>query len=66
MNSDDEPIGKILAPGIAKRLKNKKGKYVESSSKPYKFLKRSTSVGPTKWWRKVVTPATKKRSLKRK
>ncbi|XP_050876650.1 uncharacterized protein LOC127080367 [Lathyrus oleraceus] len=66
LDSDDEPIGKILSPGISKRLKRRKGKAVESSSKPSKSLKRSTSVGPTKGWSKVVNPVTKKRYLKRK
>lgn len=66
LDSNDEPIGKRLAPGIAKRLKNRKGKAFESSSKPSKSLKRSTSVGPTKGWGKVVTHVSKKRSLKRK
>lgn len=32
LDSDDEPIGKRLALGIAKRLRNRKGKAVESSS----------------------------------
>lgn len=45
LDSDDEPIGKILAPGIAKRLKNRKGKAVESSNTPSKSLRRRTSVG---------------------
>ncbi|XP_050889833.1 uncharacterized protein LOC127095145 [Lathyrus oleraceus] len=48
LDSDDEPIGKILAPGIAKRLKNRKGKGIESSNTPSKSLKRRTSVRPTK------------------
>ncbi|KAI5408008.1 hypothetical protein KIW84_054024 [Lathyrus oleraceus] len=54
LDSDDEPIGKILSPGISKRLKRRKGKAVESSSKPSKSLKRSTSVGPTKGWSKCA------------
>ncbi|XP_050902793.1 uncharacterized protein LOC127115250 [Lathyrus oleraceus] len=66
LDSDDKLIDKKLAPRIAKRLKRIKGKVVESSSKPSKALKICTSVSPTKWWSKVVTPATKKRSLKRK
>lgn len=66
LDSDDKPIGKRLAPGITKRLKRRKQKTVNPSSKPSKYLKRSTSVGPTKGWSKVVTPITKKRSLKRK
>ncbi|XP_050896478.1 uncharacterized protein LOC127103258 [Lathyrus oleraceus] len=66
LDSDDEPIGKRLAPGIVKRLKSRKGKVVESTSKSPKAPKKSRSVGPSKGWSKVVTPATKKRSLKRK
>lgn len=61
LNSNDDPVGKRLAPGIAKRLKRRNGKVVESSSKPSKSLKRSTSVGPTKGWSKIVTLVTKKR-----
>ncbi|XP_050917850.1 uncharacterized protein LOC127135075 [Lathyrus oleraceus] len=55
-----------LAPGIAKRLKNRKGKVVESTRKPPKATKTSQSVGPAKGWSKVVTSATKKISIKRK
>lgn len=66
LDSDDEPIGNNLAPSIDKRLNNRKGKVVVSSSKPSKASKKSVSVGPVKGWSKVLTPATKKRSLKRK
>ncbi|XP_050916171.1 uncharacterized protein LOC127131285 [Lathyrus oleraceus] len=66
LDSDDEPIGKRLAPGIAKMLKNKKGKAVESSSTSSKSLSRITSVGTTKGWSKVVTTVSKRKSLKRK
>lgn len=45
---NDEPISKILALEIAKRLKNRKGKAIESSSTPSKYLRRRTCVGPTK------------------
>lgn len=48
MDSDDEPIGKILALGVAKRLKSRKGKVVESTRKPPKAPKNSISVGPAK------------------
>ncbi|XP_050889545.1 uncharacterized protein LOC127094811 [Lathyrus oleraceus] len=65
-DSDDEPIGKRMAPGMAKRLKSRKGKVVESTSKPPKAPKKSKSVGPTKGWSKVVTLTMKKSSLKRK
>lgn len=60
LDSDDEPIGKKLAPGIAKRLNNRKGKVIVSATK------KSVSVGPVEEWSKVVTPATKKRFMKRK
>ncbi|XP_050916657.1 uncharacterized mitochondrial protein AtMg00810-like [Lathyrus oleraceus] len=66
LDSDDEPIGKKLAPGIAKRLKNRKGKVIVSTTKLSNASKKSVGVGPAKEWSKVVTPATKKRSMKRK
>lgn len=66
MDSDDVPIGQRPAPGIDKRLKNKKGQAIESSSTPSKSLGKKASVGPTKRWSKVVTPFSKKKSLKRK
>ncbi|KAI5410384.1 hypothetical protein KIW84_055766 [Lathyrus oleraceus] len=66
LDSDDEPIENNLAPSIDKRLNNRKGKVVVSSSKPSKASKKSVGVGPVKGWSKVLTPATKKRSLKRK
>lgn len=55
-----------MAPGITKRLKNRKGQAVGSSSTPTKFVRKKASVGPTKKWSKVVTPVSKKKSLKRK
>ncbi|XP_050876094.1 uncharacterized protein LOC127079768 [Lathyrus oleraceus] len=64
--SDDVPIGQILAPGIAKRLKNKKDQVVGSSNAPSKSVRNKASVGPTKRWSKLVTPVSKKKSLKRK
>lgn len=66
LDYDDEFIGKRLALGIDKRLKSRKGKTVESTSKPLKAPKKSTSVGSAKGWSKVVTSAIKKRSLKRR
>lgn len=66
LDYDDEPIGKKLAHGIGKILKNRKGKIVMFARKPSKASKKSVGVGPAKGWSKVVTPATKKRSLKRK
>jgi len=55
-----------LAPYIAKRLKNRKGKVVMTESQPSNASKKNVGVGPAKEWSKVMTPATKKRSLKRK
>lgn len=66
MDSNDVPIGKKLDPGIAKRLKNRKGQAVGSSSTPSKYVRNKASVGPTKRWSKVVAPVSKKKSLKRK
>ena len=66
LDSDDVPIGQRLAPGIAKRLKKIKGQVVESSSTPSISVRNKASVGPTKTWSKVVTPVSKKKSLKRK
>lgn len=48
LDSDDEPIGKRLTPGIAKGLKNRKGKDIESTSKSLKAPKKSTSIGHAK------------------
>ncbi|XP_050914639.1 uncharacterized protein LOC127129517 [Lathyrus oleraceus] len=66
LDSDYVPIGKRLSPGIAKRLKNKKGQVVWSSSTPSKSFRKKANVGPTKRLSKVVTPTPKKKSLKRK
>ncbi|KAI5415361.1 hypothetical protein KIW84_040706 [Lathyrus oleraceus] len=65
LESDDVPINQRLAPRIAKRLKNRKCQVIESSSTPSKSLRKRASVGPTKRWSKVVTPVSKKKSLKR-
>ncbi|XP_050895608.1 uncharacterized protein LOC127102254 [Lathyrus oleraceus] len=43
LDSDDVPIGKRLAPGIAKRLKNIKGQAVGSSSAPSKSVRNKAS-----------------------
>lgn len=59
LNSDDEPIEKRLAPSIAKRLRNRTGKDVASTSKPSKAPKKSFVVIPAKGWSKVVAPAKK-------
>ena len=66
LDSDDESIRKKLAPGIVKRLRNRKGKAVVSISKLSKASKKNTKVGHDKRWSKVVAPATKKKSLTRK
>ncbi|XP_050887278.1 uncharacterized protein LOC127092446 [Lathyrus oleraceus] len=66
LDSDDVSIGQRLAPGIAKRLKNRKDQAVGSSNTPSKFVRKKDNVGPTKSWSKVVTPTLKKKSLKRK
>ncbi|XP_050877203.1 uncharacterized protein LOC127080963 [Lathyrus oleraceus] len=66
LDSDDVPIGQRLAPGITKRLKNKKGQFVESFSTPSKSLRKRASVGPIKRWSKVITHVSKKKSIKRK
>ncbi|XP_050896553.1 uncharacterized protein LOC127103331 [Lathyrus oleraceus] len=47
LDSDDEPIGRRLAPEITKRLKSRKWKFVESTSKSPKAPKKSTSVNPS-------------------
>ncbi|XP_050890840.1 uncharacterized protein LOC127096297 [Lathyrus oleraceus] len=66
LNFDDIPIGQRLTPDIAKRLKNRKGQDVGSSNTSSKSVRKKASVGPTKRWSKVVTPISKKKSLKRK
>lgn len=66
LDSDDVHIGKRLAPGISKRLKNRKGQAVGSSNPPFKSVKNKASVGSIKRWSEVVTPVSKKKSLKRK
>ncbi|XP_050876108.1 uncharacterized protein LOC127079783 [Lathyrus oleraceus] len=66
LDSDDITIGQRLAPGIAKRLKNRKCQAIGSSNTPSKSVRKRASVSPTKRWNKVVTPVPKKKSLKRK
>ncbi|XP_050889331.1 uncharacterized protein LOC127094553 [Lathyrus oleraceus] len=65
-SKDKEEYDGILTLGIAKRLKNKKGQSIESSSRPSKSLRKRASVGPTKRWIKVVTLVSKNKFLKRK
>lgn len=55
-----------MALGIAKRLKNRKGQAIGFSNTPSKSVRNKVSVSPTKRWSKVVTPVSKKKSLKRK
>ncbi|KAI5397160.1 hypothetical protein KIW84_063112 [Lathyrus oleraceus] len=55
MDFDDVPIGQRLTPGITKRLKNRKGQAIESSSTHSKSLRKRASVGPTKRWSKVLS-----------
>ncbi|XP_050890918.1 uncharacterized protein LOC127096383 [Lathyrus oleraceus] len=43
LGSDDVPIGQRLALGIAKRLKNRKGQVIESSSTPSKSIRKRAS-----------------------
>ncbi|XP_050876671.1 uncharacterized protein LOC127080394 [Lathyrus oleraceus] len=63
LDCDDEPIGKIFSLWIAKRLKSRKGKVVESTSKSPKAPNKSTSVGPAKRWSEInvqdITPLNK-------
>ncbi|XP_050896198.1 uncharacterized protein LOC127102924 [Lathyrus oleraceus] len=66
LDSDDVPIVQRLAPGITKRLKNRKCQAIESSNTPSKSLRKRASVGPTKRWSKVVTHISKNKPLKRK
>ncbi|KAI5387431.1 hypothetical protein KIW84_073529 [Lathyrus oleraceus] len=66
LDYDDVHIGKRIAHGIAKRLKNRKGQVVGSSSTPSYSVRNKANVGPTKRWSKVVTPVSKKKSFKRK
>jgi len=65
LNSNDEPIGRRLTSGIAKRLKKRKGKAISNESQPSKATKKSVVLGPTKGWSKVNALTTKKKSLKR-
>ncbi|XP_050919038.1 uncharacterized protein LOC127136534 [Lathyrus oleraceus] len=66
LDSDDVPIGQILAPCISKILKNRKCQAIESSSTPSKSIRKRASGGPKKRWSKFVTHVSKKKSLKRK
>ncbi|XP_050909125.1 uncharacterized protein LOC127122893 [Lathyrus oleraceus] len=62
LDFDNVLIRQRLALGIAKRLKNRKGKSVEPSNRPSKSLKRRTSVGPTKRWSKDIVSATRNKA----
>ena len=65
VDSDEEPITKKLAPGIAKRLKNKKGKVVMTRSTHVKTAaQKSTPVTPTtSRWSKVEIPSKKRKEI---
>lgn len=63
LNSDEEPITKNLAPGIAKRLKNRRGKVMMNEGTPYKTTKNKAIVGPTKSCRKVVASTRKRKEI---
>ncbi|MCI14385.1 envelope-like protein, partial [Trifolium medium] len=66
-DSIDQPLQKSFGGSIAKRLRNRKGNDVPSTSVPPKTTKKTTDVGPKKGWNKVVAPAEKKKkTLKRK
>lgn len=56
--SDDEPISKILANGIFKRLGNRKDNTTETLSQK---MSRKELL-----WSKVLSPSSKKKNLKRK
>ncbi|XP_050915065.1 uncharacterized protein LOC127130024 [Lathyrus oleraceus] len=66
VDSDDVPISQRLAPGITKRLKNRKGQAVESSSTPFKSLRKRASVGPTKRWSKDIVSTARKQASGKK
>jgi hypothetical protein len=56
-----------LAQGKAKILRNRKGNAnVVVQNQPIKTEKKGASVGPAKSWSKVIVPAIKKESNKRK
>lgn len=60
LDSDEETIAKNMAPGIAKRLKNRISKVVMTEGMPSKASKKHVGVGSTKSWRKVT--ANRKRN----
>jgi hypothetical protein len=65
-DSMDQTLSEVAGGSIAKRLRNKKGKVVATSTTPTKTPKGS-SVGPKKGWSKVsVTYEKQKKILKRK
>lgn len=72
LESDEEPIARILAPSVARRLRKRKEINVMTNDSPYvkttgrrsapsKISKGKASVGPSKKWSKVVVQ-TKKRN----
>jgi hypothetical protein len=64
VDSDEAPLIKTV-PGIAKRLKERKGKATVSAT-PTPAKSKKQAVGPAKSWSKVQVPTEKKKSLKRK
>ncbi|XP_050909888.1 uncharacterized protein LOC127123731 [Lathyrus oleraceus] len=66
LDSDYMPIGQGLASIITKRLKNRKGQDIESSSRPSKSLRNRTSVGPTKRLRKDIISTARKQASGKK
>ena len=66
VESDEEPIAKKLAPGIAERLQNRKGKTPITRSSRIKTVaqKKSTSSTPTtSRWSKVEIPSKKRKEV---
>ena len=66
VESDEEPIAKKLAPGIAERLQNRKGKTPITRSGRIKTVaqKKSTPVTPTtSRWSKVEIPSKKRKEI---
>ncbi|KAL5180198.1 hypothetical protein HKD37_01G001373 [Glycine soja] len=66
VESDEEPITKKLAPGIAERLQSRKGKTPITRSGRIKTIaqKKSTPITPTtSRWSKVVIPSKKRKEI---
>ena len=63
LGSNEELVTKNLAPGIAKRLKNKRGKVMMNEGTPSKTAKKKFIVGPTKSWSKLVDPTRNRKEI---